>query len=294
MAIFEDNPVSDFDEEIGRYLAETPTPVRVHLGAVSHAGKRRHKNEDAYLVVRRSRSHEILLTNATFEGAPSQDDAYALLVADGMGGAAFGDVASNLALKTAWEWGSLTTSWIMRLNRHEDEVRRRAAACINLIHRTLNAQAKSDPRLKGMGSTLTVAYTMGLDSVIIHVGDSRAYLVREGEIRQLTRDQTLVQDLTDLGVPDVDTVGLKNVLSNSLGSGLKSVKTACYVLKLAHGDRLLLCTDGLTEHVSDAEILQSAVGHDDPQEACQALVEIALDRGGIDNITVVFAKYDVL
>jgi protein phosphatase len=225
----------------------------------------------------------------------TREHAYALIVADGMGGEAFGELASSLALKTAWEWGSLATSWVMRMNpREAEEVQRRARVFINSIHRAIKRRAETDPELSGMGTTLTLAYTMGLDAVIIHVGDSRAYLLRGGGIQRLTHDHTLAQELADMGVPKEEAVAFRHVLTNSLGAKADDVTTEAHVLRLADGDRLLLCSDGLSDLVTDLEMVQTAVRWPHPQDACHALVDQALDRGGKDNVTVVMAHYAVV
>jgi protein phosphatase len=145
-----------------------------------------------------------------------------------------------------------------------------------------------------MGTTLTAVLTAGLDALVAHVGDSRAYLFRGGALEQLTRDHTVAQRLMDTGaLPSVASATgfMRHVLTNCLGGGSHDVKVETYPLRLADGDRLLLCTDGLTDMLGAEEIRDVLAQHPDPQEACGALVDRALDHGGKDNVTVVLARY---
>lgn len=269
-------------------------PVRIEFGAVSHRGKVRPKNEDNYVVVRRSRARTVLMTSLDDNPPYSQDDAFVMVVADGMGGQAFGEVASSLALRTAWDFATHASSWIMKLNEDElQAVRDRAEACVQLLNRTLLEQAELDPDFAGMGTTLTCAYSMGADLVIVHVGDSRAYVVRGQQVRQITHDHTLAQDLIDAGMEPDDTIEFRHLLTNCLGAGSDDVTAEVNIFRLQDGDHLLLCTDGLTDLVTDDEIGQLLSRNDDAQAACQTLVDLALERGGKDNVTVVLARYEI-
>jgi protein phosphatase len=223
------------------------------------------------------------------------DVAYVMIVADGMGGAACGGLASSLAIRTVWNLTTRVTKWVMRMNDEEPpEVRERVDAFAQMINRALREKAKSDPQLAGMGTTLTAAYTMGADAVLAHVGDSRAYLYRKGRLTQLTRDHTLAQEMVDAGADVDDTVGYRHVLTNCLGGGNDDVSADVTFLSLEDEDGLLICSDGLNLHVSDDEICRTLAEHDVPQAACDALVQMALDRGGKDNVTVVLARYTIL
>jgi protein phosphatase len=223
------------------------------------------------------------------------DDAYILTVADGMGGHAGGEVASMMALQIAWELTGSAFKWHFKLTEEETaELTEKVRVYGQLIHRKLQQLGQADSRLTGMGTTLTAVLTAGLDALVAHVGDSRAYLYRGGALEQLTRDHTFAQHLVDTGVlPSVEcaTGLLRCMLTNCLGGTSPEVKVETYPLRLADGDRLLLCTDGLTDMLSKEEISLVLAHHSDPQEACGALVDRALDHGGKDNVTAVLARY---
>src|SRR5262249_21743725 len=135
----------------------------------------------------------------------------------------------------------------------------------------------------------------GLDLILCHIGDSRAYLLRRGHLQQLTRDMTVAQELLDAGMISeaaLATHPMRNVLTQCLGRSAE-LATEMHHLPLKDGDRLLLCTDGLTGMVTDHLIAQTLRNTEPPQAACQALVDLALDRGGRDNVTVVLAHFVV-
>jgi protein phosphatase len=157
-------------------------------------------------------------------------------------------------------------------------------------------EAKSDRHLSGMGTTLTVAYIVNTDAFIVHVGDSRAYLFRKGKLEQLTRDHTMAQGLADLGAikpEEVHRHAKRHVLTNFVGGPSSGVEPEVSTLQLKDGDYLLLCTDGLTEMVEDHAINRSLSKATATDAAARALVDLALEGGGRDNVTVVLAHIKV-
>jgi protein phosphatase len=277
---------------------ENWTCLDVDLGAISHQGHIRENNEDSYLVMRFGRSLENLLTNID----PDLLDrsyfmsGYGMLVADGMGGMAGGEVASRLALTKLIDLIIDTSDWTLALNRQRDvtTVLERMTERFLEIDDVLRKEARRDQTLRGMGTTLTVAGAMGNDLIIGHVGDSRAYLLRGDSFRQLTTDHTLAQALIDAGVASRDdpaSRSMRHVLTAAIGSLGEQVDPQVQRLKLSAGDRLLLCTDGLTEIVDDEVIARVIRESESSQSACQALVDLALASGGPDNITVVLAHF---
>src|SRR5262245_25635640 len=145
-----------------------------------------------------------------------------------------------------------------------------------------------------MGTTLTICYTTGLELFVLHAGDSRAYLYRGGVLRRLTRDHTHAQAMIDAGLAEPEsyaTMSRRHVLTNYVGGGKVAVDVEQH--RLADGDRLLLCTDGLTDLVSEAEIAALLEAHPRPDDGCRVLVDRALEGGGRDNITVVLASYTI-
>ena len=272
-------------------------PVRVEFGGLTHPGKVRPHNEDHFLIARLSRRFEALLTNLPAEDLPKDygEAAYALLVADGVGGSASGEVASRLAITALVNAVVSAPDWVMRVDdRLAEEVMRRGAEYFRQAHATLAGKAGADAGLIGMGTTITVAYSVGWDLFLGHIGDSRAYLFRGGRMRRLTRDHTVAQALADSGaIParEVPTHRMRHMLTNVMGSGKAEPTGDIRRVGIAAGDTLLLCSDGLTEMVPEDRIAAELARGRPAQEACQVLVDLALDAGGKDNVTVVLGRY---
>ena len=272
--------------------------VKVEIAAATHRGHARDTNEDQYLAVRLQRSLETVCTNLdenTLE--PSFDEiAYSLLVADGMGGMAAGEVASQMALRKLVELVVNTPDWIMRFNQSQDEtkVMQRITERFRQVDDALKYQAQQERCLAGMGTTLTVAITLGSALVIGHIGDSRAYVMRGNILHQMTNDHTLAQALVDAGIADPDdaaTQALHHVLTAALGASSERADPQVLRFRLSHNDQLLLCTDGLTAMVS-AEAIASVLSEaSSSKAACDSLIDLALSAGGIDNVTVALARY---
>jgi PPM family protein phosphatase len=275
------------------------TLLRVQFGAVSHTGKVRSHNEDHFLVSQVSRKQEILATNLPKDQfpEPAGDDAYSMVVADGMGGMAAGEVASRMAITTGVKLFQKSPKWGFKINKREArELFERVNGYLQEIDLVLTERSEADRRLFGMGTTLTAAYSIGVDLFIIHVGDSRAYLYREGELIQLTKDHTVAQAMADAGYIAPEEVrhhNKRNVLTNFLGGHGGKVKADVRWLRLKDADRLLLCSDGLNDMVDDATIARIMGANDQPPDAAQSLLDEALERGGRDNVTVIVARYQV-
>ncbi len=227
-----------------------------------------------------ARSHTGLLR----EG--NEDSVYAgpriLAVADGMGGHAAGEVASAVAIAA-----------IAQLDEDAPgsdllDVLRTSAVSANDHLRDMVA---GDPGLDGMGTTLTAFLFAGSRLGMLHIGDSRAYLLREGALTQITHDHTLVQTLVDEGrisEEEASTHPQRSLITRAL-DGRQGIEPDLSVREVRSGDRYLLCTDGLTGPVGRLETLQEALTIADPQEACDRLVQLALRGGGPDNVTVIVA-----
>jgi protein phosphatase len=215
------------------------------------------------------------------------DEAYCLVVADGIGGAAFGDFASQLALNTILEVAGRATSWVIKFtDLKAQDWSERVEAYVEQIQSKFRECSEADPRLRGMGSTLTSAYLMPPHVVIAHIGDSRAYLYRGGQLNQITRDQTIAQDMVDAGAALEDVKRFGNLLTSSLSGDTDHVQAEVIHVELQTEDRLLLCTDGLSDMVDDTTIA-NVLETRELQPACDQLVQLALEQGGRDNITVV-------
>jgi protein phosphatase len=279
----------------GRFFGPRPQRVSVRFGAVSDRGKVRSKNEDHFAVVRRSRSRDVLATNVPAEVlSQTEEEAYVMVVADGIGGEAFGELASMLALQTAWDLAERETCWTLNIAEEQAErLGEKFDAYAQLIHQQLLDHVYVEPRTSGMGTTLTVAYTVGPIAFIGHIGDSRAYAYRDGKMHNLTRDHTLAQELVDAGMAPREASKFGHVLTNFLGGRNSRVATETHHFSLHDGDCLLLCSDGLTKHVSDDEMAVEIAREEDPQRVCQSLLNLALERGGKDNITIVIGRYTI-
>ena len=275
------------------------TMLRVEVGAVTHTGKVRSQNEDHFLVSQVSRKQRVLLTNVPDDQFPEVvgDDAYSMIVADGMGGMAAGEVASRMAITTGLKLFQKSPKWGFKINKREArELFDRINGYLREIDLELTERSERDRKLFGMGTTLTSAYSIGVDLFIIHLGDSRAYLYRGGKLVQLTKDHTVAQAMADAGYIAPEEVrhhNKRNVLTNFLGGHGGKVKADIRWLRLKDADRLLLCSDGLNDMVDDESIARIMGAHDQPADAAQSLLDEALDRGGRDNVTVIVARYQV-
>lgn len=270
------------------------------IHATSHVGRVRKGNEDNYLLLNISGTRawtseqdagEFVIESQTFE---VDDNGVVLAVSDGMGGALAGEVASKMAVESVCE---------KLLHEDLDETLTPEAYEYHLVAKLYNAtlyanylvhnQGRSDAQFQGMGATFTgIGLTpKGVD--VIQVGDSRAYLFRNGKIYQITKDQSLVQQLIDaqqISAEEAETHTLKNVILQALGAQNEIYPVAAR-LSPGRDDVLLICSDGLSNKVSAAD-MQTIVGKnlDELQLACAELVKVANENGGEDNITVILAR----
>lgn len=275
----------------------------MHVGAATHVGKVRENNEDGYLV-----------------------RGNLLAVADGMGGHNAGELASGTALAVLRDYpfsagllGELVpdeTVAVVRAVPHvemsaelsvarpnlteSDEMGTATAdaggqllAAVRLAHETLLAMSEADPALAGMGTTLTAALLQPDTIHVAHVGDSRLYIVRDGNLLPVTQDHSVAAELLRAGQIDEEAARrhpLRNAVTRAVGAGTSAdLQVDLVSVARQPGDGLLLCTDGLNALVSDSEILTILQEQSDVQKAVDALVALALERGGVDNVTVVLA-----
>jgi protein phosphatase len=212
-----------------------------------------------------------------------------------MGGHAGGEVASRTAVRVLLDLVLQTPDWVMRIDYGWlQEVIRRMEQRVQHIGGALAEMARAQPGLSGMGTTFTLACSLGADLLVVHVGDSRAYLMHQGQLRQLTRDQTVAQRMVEAGVLSAEEAAhhrLRHVLTGVLAADGQQVPVECSHFQLADGDQVLLCSDGLTEMVPEAEVAGVLRRPVTAQDCCRALVDLALEAGGQDNVTVVLARY---
>lgn len=278
--------------------------VQIDFGAVTHIGNVRSNNEDAYIIYRTGRYWEKVKTSLEAGDLPNRSDemAYGMAVADGMGGAAAGEVASSMAIRVLVSLILNAAKWALKLDNPEtretelQDVKERAEAHFQKVDQALMEYTEAYPRLKGMGTTLTGAYSFGDDVFILHIGDTRAYLFRQSTLKRLTHDHTAAQALADIGAispEDVSTHRLRHTLTSCLGGEAGKVEMEIRHVRLMDGDRLLLCSDGLTDMVTEPEIAEALRATLESAQTCQTLVDLALQKGGKDNVTVVMARYSI-
>ncbi len=273
--------------------------VLIEFGAKTHAGLVRPNNEDHFLVAKLSKSMQVCRSSLASNGSRvfSEEVGYLMIVADGMGGAAAGEKASALAVETVEDFALNTLKWFVHLEgSDEHSLLAELRAGIERADRAVIDRARSDPKLHGMGTTLTMAYSVSTDLYIVHAGDTRAYLYHDGTLQQVTTDHTLVQLLVDNGQLSAEAARhhkRRNVVTNVVGGPSAGVHADIHKISVSDGDILLLCSDGLPDPVGDATIAEILASTTDPEAASEALVAKALERGGPDNVTAVVARYRV-
>jgi len=215
---------------------------------------------------------------------------FILIVADGVGGAASGALASSIATETILS--ELHRWWHKVPKRTPESIEAALKRGIDIANRAIFQKANSSPEHHGMGTTTTLALVLDGEAYIAQVGDSRAYLVRKGSAKQITKDQSFVQRLIDAGrmtQKEAAQSEHRNIILQALGPEEKVV-TDLYRLKLEDDDFLVLCSDGLSNQVSAEEIARITRGAGRPEEICDALIEEAMHTGAPDNVTVVAAR----
>lgn len=272
--------------------------IRDDIFGATDTGKIRKENEDQFLIAGIHKALDISQTSL-----PERDRARLLggklgallVVADGVGGAAAGAQASGLAVDALISYITFTMPCFFHFAQDMGgDVLREVSTAFQKSHEKVQAEASEAPGQEGMATTLTMAYVLWPRAFIVQVGDSRLYLQRDGWLDQITRDQTMAEDLVDQGILKPDMVKKSrwsNVLSSAVGGRNPIIDPVLYDLGLLPGDTLLLCSDGLTKHVSDEEMSEILTNAPSAEAACRTLVQAALDGGGTDNITVVVARF---
>ena len=274
-------------------------PGKMDCHGLTDVGKVRGNNEDHFLIADLNKSMQVHRTSLGLDHQTrlfSQSQGQLLLVTDGMGGQAAGERASTLAIDSVINSVLNTMDWFFRLDArdHEDDCVEELKAAVDQSHATVLSEAEKVPRRQGMGTTLTMAYIKWPRAFVVHVGDSRCYLYRQGKLWQITRDHTVAQQLVERGALDpaeVEDSKWSHMLWNVVGGGHDKVYAEAHKATLKIGDALLLCTDGLSKHVPPDEIATVLAHSKSAKEACERLVEAANAAGGTDNTTVVVARF---
>jgi protein phosphatase len=264
--------------------------VRVSVFGKTDLGRTREHNEDAFLVA------DLTSRDATLQ--PSVRDHVVgergslFMVADGMGGAAAGELASDMATEVILN--HLTTVWAEDSDVSANRFAYRMKEAVELANNRINVYAREHPELRGMGTTATVAGVFAGELYLAQVGDSRGYLVRNGEASQITKDQSLMQRLVEAGELTEEEAAQserRNIILQALGPDPR-VKVDLTYQPLCRGDVLVLCSDGLSGQVKKEEIAEMVGSVGDLSQLCSRLIDLANQRGGPDNITVVAARFE--
>src|SRR4029079_3507416 len=218
------------------------------------------------------------------------------LVADGMGGHRTGEAASALAVVAIEQFTLNTFKWFFDSNGPDaQKVLTQFQAALHQADARIVEESTEHPELRGMGTTLTMAFHLDAQLCVVHVGDSRAYVYGDNELYQLTHDDTLIAEMLREGAVKPEQVAqhrLRHVITNVVGGNEAVVNVEAHALEVHAGDRLMLCSDGLNERVTDDAIAAVLDSEADPEAACTKLVAQANAAGGRDNITVLIARFD--
>lgn len=271
-----------------------PRDEEIDFYGVSDRGKVRSKNEDHYLLAAVHRRVNILDTNLSEpDRLPLKDQRLAFIgmVADGVGGATGGDRASAIALETATRYVVSSLDCYDRVAAVDGSMGPALQEAALKSHEAVLEQASAEGDGVRMATTLTLWMGVWPWYYLLQVGDSRYYHFRDGELTQVTRDQTIAQELLDQGIftrAIAERSQFKNVLSSSIGGESSLPVITC--LRADWGTVHLLCTDGLTKHVTDAQIAERLATMTSAKQVCEQLLADALDGGGTDNITIVVGR----
>lgn len=268
---------------------QTSDPIRVSVFAKTDVGRSRDHNEDCFIVADLTRNNASLQPEVReHEVGPKGT---LLMVADGMGGAASGEVASDMATKTVY--GHLMSEWKNDKEDTPQQFAYRLKEAVEKANQQIHQYAKDHPENRGMGTTTTAVGILGGHVYLTQVGDSRCYLVRNGSAIQLTKDQSLMQRLVDAGElteEEAEKSERRNIILQALGPDPK-IRVDLTHQDVRKGDVVVLCSDGLSGQVKKDEIAHIVASGKEPVDVCGELIELANQRGGPDNITVIVARF---
>ena len=250
--------------------------MEVKAFGLTNVGRQRQHNEDAFLV---------------------EDDAMLFLVADGMGGHAAGEIASRIAVDSISEFILHTKeddgTWPHAYDEHFKRSTTRLMAAVRMANTRVLEAMRKDARLRGMGTTVVACMADDTTVSVAHVGDSRAYMIRDGQLSRITNDHSWVFEQVQAGMlteAEAEKHPLRNVITRALGGALQVTPDASEI-DARPGDVFLLCSDGLTGMVPESEIQRIVTANiGDLEKACQQLIDAANERGGLDNVTAVLVE----
>jgi serine/threonine protein phosphatase PrpC len=276
-------------------LDRKPFDDEIDVFGLTHTGRVRRDNQDHFLICALRKQmvvHQTSLPETEHLMAGPERLAFMAMVADGVGGGARGEEASRIALEAATQYVSGTMRCYYAAASADDAefyeaLQEGALRC----HAELKRRGEEDPEYEGMATTLTLYLGVWPRAYLLQVGDSRCYIYRNGELSQITRDQTMAQELIDLGVltpADAAATRYARTLSSSLGG--RQTDPVVTRLDMSWGTVLLLCSDGLTAHVSDQRIRERLRTMTSAKQVCEDLLREALEGGGSDNVTIMVGR----
>ncbi len=283
------------DERVARATVRKPRDQEIDVFGLTHTGKVRSENQDHFLIASLHRQIRVHLTSMSSIGQAMHETdrlAFLAMVADGVGGGRAGEEASRFAVESIASYVNNSARTYYTADIGDDTSFRETLEEAALrVHEALNARAEQHPAYRGMATTLTLYLGVWPRIYLLQVGDSRYYFLRGGELTQVSRDQTMAQALIDMGVltrSDQKLDRFSHVLSSAIG-GAQSTPVVTGVQNdwgMVH----LLCSDGLTRHVSDERIADRLRNMTSARAVCEQLLDDALDGGGRDNITIVVGR----
>ena len=278
-------------------LSRKPLDQEIDVFGITDIGKIRSENQDQFLICALRKHVDVWGTSLTDEERLARLTSgdrmgFLALVADGVGGSAGGKEASQTAVESVLDYVTHSMQCFYTSDpRHEDDFLKSLHEAVMLSHEIVQQKAGSDTAGERMATTLTMYMGVWPRAYVVQVGDSRCYQLRDGNLQRVTKDQTLVQQLVDDGVVNqsqADRSRWRHILSSAIGGSTATPVTT--KIDLQWGDVLLLCTDGLTRHVSEEEIEDRLNRMESAERVVYDLVSLALKRGGSDNITVVVGR----
>ena len=272
-----------------------PRDDEIDVYGITHRGKVRKENQDHFLICALKKQMAVRQTSLPdLDGVTAEPErlAFLMMVADGVGGGAKGEEASRMALEAVAQYVSHGKRCYYAAGSSDDQeffeaLQQGALRC----HDELVRRGEGDPEYRGMATTLTLYFGLWPRAYMLQVGDSRCYLLRGDELTQITRDQTMAQELIDMGV-QMAAGASHGRLAHTLSSSIGGQQTAPAVTRhtVDWGNVALICSDGLTNHVSDDQIRERLRTMKSAKQVCKDLLKTALQGGGSDNITMIVAR----
>jgi protein phosphatase len=272
-----------------------PLHEDIDVYGMTHVGKVRKSNQDHFLLCSLHKQMEIHGTSLPNpEQLPLRGErlAFMAFVADGVGGHAAGEEASRIALEAVARYVTQSMQCYYTNDSHQEhQFLEELTDSVMVCHQQVTAEAESSPARHGMATTLTLAIVVWPWAYVVQVGDSRCYQLRDGELIQLTRDQTVAQELYDKGVLST-AEAMDSKWAHVLASAIGGPEATPVINRIAmqRDDVLMLCSDGLTGYVPEEQIRRRLVEMESSQQVAEALIADALEGGGGDNITVVVGR----